>query len=357
MYRTTRPIAFLIFIAALVTACTETSTSSTAGGTKNETQIAGKTGSVRGGKNDPKRFEPRSFTLTANKYELTLAGKGGRPQTVSTDGEVVALSFNGEKEPTLSTVKIRNKPVVFMGLHGPYFHKFSLDRLGMSIESDEQGRWKLVDKVSGYLSEISPYSCEDVYMTSNDGELYLVNPPKPIAVTVDGFDFNFLREGKSDGIDVPNNTAVILAPCDEISAEPRSFVYQGGGLGTVILVDNIIDPELVTMARDAGSSDAYQAKGAEAFMSAVKDAEGRYTGKKCASIEEMAWSDRPEISIQFGFPETSMTIYCDTWLVVDDGNEKRCFNIVTCGAKIELDGGMVHVYSGCPENPSQDCPM
>jgi hypothetical protein len=356
MSTTTRLFAFLIPLLMMLSACTEGTSSNDADKTIPAVENPAKTNTVRGGKTDPVKQKPRSFTLTASKYQLSLAERGGKPQTVSIKDQVAVLSFDGKGGPSLNPVKIPGKPVQFMGLNGPFFNKFSLDGLQLSIQSDESGRWKISGGAKGFSIAISPYECEDVYMTGNDGDLYLVAPPKPIVITLDGFNLNFLREGKSEGVDVPNADPVILATCDEVLLEPRSFVYQGGGLGTVILVDNIIDPDLVSAARSAGAGDPFQGDGAEAFMQDVKEADRRFKGQKCPSIDAIPWSKQPDITVVFTSPETKVTIYCDTWLVVEDGDQKRCFNIVTCGAKLELDGTMLNVYSGCPDDPSANCP-
>lgn len=353
MYRTLPLFACLISFLLLLPSCSENASSNNKGDTLNAPQAFANTGKDKRGKDAARKYKARHFSLNAEKNELILSGKDMKPQRISTKGQVVTLSFNEKDMPTLNEVKIGEKPVVVMGRNGPFCSPFSMEKLDLSIDANQQGGWTLSDQGGDFSLDVSPYDCEDIYITSEEGTLYLANPPKPITVTVDGYNLNFLREGKSEGLDVPHETGVILAPCDELLSEPRSFVYQGGGLGTVILVDNIIDPELVEQAQ---KGDAFQAEAANAFLQSVKKLDEQYKGAPCPSIDDKKWSDAPVISIQFAFSETSMTIYCDTWLVIEDGSEKRCINIVTCGAKLEVDGDIINVYSGCPDDPSQDCP-
>jgi hypothetical protein len=222
---------------------------------------------------------------------------------------------------------------------------------------EPNGTWTITDKVNRMQFVVPAYDCGDVYMTSSEtGDVYLVQPPKPVRVTVEGFSMHFHREGKPEGVDLAHDHPIILAPCSELLPEERAFVYQSGGLGTIILVDNIIDPEMVSAAREAGQSDAFQAQGYEAFMRNVQGYDNQHSGKKCPEIESKVFSDRPDITVTWTLPETTVNIYCDTWLVVDDGKNHICINILTCGAKLEVDGDALHVYSGCPDAPSQDCP-
>jgi|GEM_PF-4647044 len=353
-----KPLFFslLAIVFGLFSACNDTQTSSNPKDGEDMVQSFANTNNRTSGRKT-KGYKPKQFKLSFDGEKLLLEGKGARAQSVSTKGKVVVLGLNHKDQPVLQSLKQPLEPVEYMGIQGPYFYPFQKNKTEITITSTQEGGWTLQDKSSNFFLEASAYDCEDLYFTGDDGQLYLVAPPQPIHVTVDGFNLNFRREGKDEGVNVDHENGIILAPCDEIVAEPRSFVYQAGGLGTVILVDNIIDPELVEQASNASASDAYQAEGFNAFLKATKREDQKYKGAPCPSIDDINWSDTPLASIAFAFPETSVTIYCDTWLVIDDGKEKKCVNIVTCGAKLEVDGDRLHVYSGCSDAASQSCPF
>ena len=167
-----------------------------------------------------------------------------------------------------------------------------------------------------------------------------VYPPAPVKVGLNESDITFSRDTLVKVGTKNDSHSIYLVNCPTFGGHGGVFIVEGDGLGIVILVDNIIDPDANGTGEFDGGEWQRQIQYAKLTM------QGK-SAEDCMNAQHLLWSDTPAMSVDMSNPDGQMEILCDRYLHIESGKGVQCIDIITCGVKLTLrnDGKTLDIFS------------
>lgn len=292
-----------------------------------------------------------SVVVTPQAYVVSVNGKP--IQKVKNNGQLLSLVRDPlAGKVVLEPIKTSLSPEKYFGSRIRKVDGTQGGKLTVEGRVEADGAVKMVVKDSPTTQDmtIAPSDCKLLEFGKSGDLLLFSETPKSIKIEFEGDKMRLSRqdeEGEPVLYSLPeNDNKAFFGTCD-LGAPDQAHLVDGG-MGVVIVLDGIVDPDL----RRAGSGlDAATAKYLQKSWNLLLVSYSETV--PCKEMETKSWTKMPVACNSL--EAAQIAIHCNRYMEIQTEKGPVVVDLVSCGAKLVVRDGKVMVYAGCLGMPSLGC--